>query len=295
MNPRLKLLESYSSEFQAQLRRINAFVKHPTSIGTSHEGILRRFLQKYIPKQLAVGEGFIVDQQNHPSNQCDIIIWSHLDYAPYYREDDFVILPAEAVKAVIEVKTTLDKDEIEAAFRNLASIRHISPEIYTAIFAFESPKLSTVLQHLIGLNPALAHAVNSIYTMNGWVLQRAKDKRIEGGLLMETRPKYLKGYEELIPFSVIVPPADMPVAYGLTHFLAFLFIALEFTGAKIPFPNFPGSWIKGHIFPSHGVKVFSDSFSDTVGGHGFLNESQTWEFLSDVEEYMNQVMPKDAG
>ena len=125
MDPHLKLLESYSSEFTAQLRRINAFITHPTSIGTSHEGIIRRFLQKYIPKRLAVGEGFIIDQQNNPSKQCDIVIWSHLDYAPYYREGDFVILPAEAVKAVIEVKTTLDKGQIISAYKNLDSVHQI--------------------------------------------------------------------------------------------------------------------------------------------------------------------------
>jgi len=290
MNPRLKLLESYSLEFQTQLRRINAFVKHPTSIGTSHEGILRRFLQKYIPKRLAVSEGFIVDPKNNPSNQCDIIIWSHLDYAPYYKEGDFVIIPVEAAKAVIEVKTTLSKDEIVSAFKNLSSVHQISQEVYTAAFAFESPKIKTVLEHIINIDLDLADAVNSIYTMNGWVLQRAKDKPFGSGLFMETRPKYLKEYKEPVPFSLIVPPTKMPVAYGLTHFLAFLFIALEFTGAKIPFPNFPGSHFKGHVFPGYGVKVFSDNFTSEAEGEKFLGQQELDGFFNDVERYIEQTM-----
>jgi hypothetical protein len=290
MKAQLELLKSYSLEFQAQLRRINAFVKHPTSIGTSHEGILRRFLQKYIPKRLAVNEGFVVNQQDEPSKQCDIIIWSHLDFAPYFQEGELVIVPDEAVRAVIEVKTVLNKKETKLAFENLHSVRQISNDIYTAIFSFDSLKIRRFLEHIIdSVDLTFADAVNSIYTMKGWCLQRAKYVPHKHGLFMETRPKFLKGYQEPVPLSLILPPTESPIAYGLTHFLAFLFVALDFQVPAIPFPNIPGSKLNGHIFPGHGVKVFSDSFSNQDERNTFLTRKGLDEFLSAVECHMHQI------
>ena len=181
-HPQLALLSSYSREFRAKLRRINSFTKHPTSIGTSHEGILRRFLQQYVPRRFAVGEGFIVDVQGNASSQCDIIIWSELDHSPFYREEDFVIVPAESTKAVIEVKTSLDKSTLQTAFKQLKPIHEMNSEIYTAIFAFESQTLRSCLECLFyDLDVEVAESVDSIYAMSGWSLQRM-------GLVMTDEP-----------------------------------------------------------------------------------------------------------
>lgn len=283
MRPQLELLESYSIEFQSQLRRINSFVKHPGAIGASHEGILRRFLQKYIPKRWAVGEGFVIGEGGRISSQCDIIIWSQIDFAPYYQDGDLVIVPADAVKAVIEIKTTLDQTNLASALRNLRSIHEISENIYTAIFAFESVKIQTILEALFEAEKPLSDVGNSIYAMCGWLLQRAKDEKFEWGTLMETRPSQLKKYEEPLAFSLILPPPDKPVARGLTHFFSFLYTALGMMGTP-PFTNIEGSKINGYIFPTYGVKPFSDDFSSEGWLNRFLNQEDLHEYFRAIEE-----------
>jgi len=229
--PQLKLLNSYSQEFRARLRRINSFTNHPSSIGSSHEGILRRFLQQYTPKRFAVNEGFILDDKDNVSSQCDIIIWSALDHSPFYMDGDFVIVPAKSVHAVIEVKTSLTKSTIQEAFEQLKPIHEMNEKIYTAIFAFESQGLRKILEHIIyDLDIEMAEAVDSICAMSGWSLQRLGFVPTEDpGLGMLGIPQAIKrdyGDTEFIPFVPILPPQDDP-GFDLVTFLGFLFASLE--------------------------------------------------------------------
>ena len=286
MTPQLHLLESYGREFQSQLHRINAFVKHPSAIGTAHEGIVRRFLQRYIPKRLAVSEGFIIDAQNKPSKQCDIIIWSHLDFSPYHQEGDFVIVPAAAVKAVIEVKTKLDKKFTKEAFQNLHAARKASSNIYTAIFAFGSVRIRTFIRYIISKEyQELTDSTNSIFTMNGRWLQRTKhvvsNPAYPHMLDMETHPKVLNRYNEPITLMLILPPATKPLAYALGEFLVYLFIALDIV---LPFGMSPGPTHQGYIFPGYGVKIYSDRLSSEDEEDTLLDEIRLRRYFKEVEQ-----------
>ena len=239
LHPKFALLSSYSREFQAQLRRIAAFTKHPGSIGTSHEGILRRFLHRYVPQRLAVSEGFIVDRQGNASPQCDIIIWSHLDFSPYYRDGDFVIVPTDSVSAVIEIKTGLTKKPLIAAFENLDQIHKLRDDIFTCIFAFESSQLETILRNIAyDLEPDLAAAVDVIHAMGGWTLARLgrvepDDPNVPSDIFMAASPHGLRreGMEDLVPFALAFPPARDP-GLDLAVFLGFLFSNLASSPSK---------------------------------------------------------------
>lgn len=229
--PQLALLNSYSQEFRAKLRRINSFTSHPGSIGTSHEGILRRFLQQYTPKRLDVSEGFIVDNKGNASSQCDIIIWSSLDHSPLYKDSDFVIVSAESTRAVIEVKTSLTKGALCEAFQQLKPIHDMNDKIYTAVFAFESQELRKCLEHIVyDLDIEMAETVDSICAMSGWSLQRLGfTPTNEPGLGMLGTPQAIKrdyGDTGYIPFVPIFPP-DNDQGFDLVAFLGFLFSALE--------------------------------------------------------------------
>lgn len=241
-HPHIALLSSYAKEFRSQLRRINSFTKHSGSVGTSHEGILRRFLQTYVPQKFAVSEGFIADKQGQPSSQCDIIIWSHLEFSPYYRDRDFVIVPAEAVKAVVEVKTTLDRKTLHEAFEQLEAVSRIRDDIYTAIFAFESINLRTLLRNLVfdlEWNPP--HMADSIYTMQDWVLQR-----------LTLIPPNVEGFPpdgQVVLSKQLTRSTGMPTAYalhvvlqgtkryGFVCFLGFLFKELGFEWDAVELAN----------------------------------------------------------
>lgn len=111
---------------------------HFPSIGSYKERTLARALRDYLPKKLEVGTGFVLfprekdddvdvelfDELNQssftPSKQCDLIIFDSSSIPVLFRDDDFVIVRPEAVKAVIEVKGALTpkglKDSLASAF-----------------------------------------------------------------------------------------------------------------------------------------------------------------------------------
>ena len=286
-------VSSYSREFQAKLRRINNLIDHNFFIGSSHEGIFRSFLDKFIPKRLSVNEGFIKGSGNQTSKQCDVIIWDHLNYSPYYIEGPFVIVPYDAVRGVIEIKTNLDKSEIISAFENLNSVKNISGEIYTGIFAFEGVKLKTTVKHLIdNIDAEFCMATNSIYTMNGWCLQLAKDKPLgDKGVYMQTRTKELSDIDQPVPLHLILPPKNNHISFGLTTYLAFLFWGLGFDARQSPFELLPGPILKGYVFPSYGIKTWTDKFEKVNDDkqYDFLNTKSLNDYLEDLDKYMEKI------
>jgi len=100
--------EFISRELLLKLSQVKEFIKkHNPTIGIVTEEILRSFLKEHLPKFISVEQGFIRNNDGNTSKQCDIIIYDSSLYAPFYRINDIVIVPAESVIAVIEVKTSI--------------------------------------------------------------------------------------------------------------------------------------------------------------------------------------------
>ncbi|MBU1017984.1 hypothetical protein KKA33_03065 [Patescibacteria group bacterium] len=79
--------------------------------GRYKEAILKNVIRKFLPKKFALGTGFVVKRKstNDPheiSKQIDIIIYDTA-YPLLFSEGDFIIIGAEAVNGIIEVKTNL--------------------------------------------------------------------------------------------------------------------------------------------------------------------------------------------
>lgn len=114
---REKLTEHYyisvGKEIQSQFDRVSSLVDDARlSSGEWKEQLIRNYLIKYLPKRFAVGRGYIKNPYNKTcSKQVDIIIYDQLTHAPYFQDRDLVILPPEAVVAVIEMKSGTTKRE----------------------------------------------------------------------------------------------------------------------------------------------------------------------------------------
>ena len=77
-------------------------------------------LRGYLPPSVVVGSGFVVTPDG-PSSQIDVLIID--DAAPVlFRDGDFVISTADAVRAVIEVKTCVPKAKLLPALTKLSHI-----------------------------------------------------------------------------------------------------------------------------------------------------------------------------
>jgi hypothetical protein len=117
-------------EFRSKVDQLSKILGpvHEVSAGEYKESLLRSCIRRFLPKRFAVGTGFVVfagesirrqsagenvDLANlvdyHTSHQLDIIVFDDFDYAPIFRDQDFVVVRPESVRAVIEVKGFLKR------------------------------------------------------------------------------------------------------------------------------------------------------------------------------------------
>lgn len=116
---------------------------HYPSLGQYKERLLADAIRDFLPRTVEVGTGFVMfpHADNSPpaegrfhdplnrsafatSRQCDILIHDVVKYPVIFRDRDFVVVRPEAVKAVIEVKGSLNRREISktlASFHDFAS------------------------------------------------------------------------------------------------------------------------------------------------------------------------------
>ena len=139
-----------AQEFQARVSRMQVFVKHNLSSGNANEIILREFLSSHSSGNYYVGQGFICipSEQDKASRQCDILVYNQNDYPLIYSDGPIKIIWPESAGMVIEVKTNFDKKEIETALDNIRSVKELNLRTVGIIFAFSSPKLSTIATNL---------------------------------------------------------------------------------------------------------------------------------------------------
>jgi hypothetical protein len=133
-----------SDELLNKLSQVKQFIKkHNPTIGLLTEVILREFLKDYLPKSVSVEQGFIMSASGEVSKQCDILIYDSFHFAPFYKVNDVVIVSEQAVIAVIEVKTTLNKQifkDVVAYFKNISTITQAK----TYLFIYNSPGVSNL-------------------------------------------------------------------------------------------------------------------------------------------------------
>lgn len=127
-------------------------------IGDAREDGLAHFLQQRLPGRYAIASGEIVDTKGTQTGQTDIIIYDASMTAPLTR-GRHVILPAEALLAVVEVKSTLTLDELKKSVTGIKKVHALRPwdapygvingikgsvteaqlpRVLTSIFAYES-------------------------------------------------------------------------------------------------------------------------------------------------------------
>ncbi|EHV5557681.1 hypothetical protein K0W35_004416 [Vibrio parahaemolyticus] len=116
-----RFFTSHSNELKSKMKRLDYIVgrDHWLSVGHYKEELLRSLLRQLLPKKYEVCTGFILtldeDGNEIKSKQQDIIIWNSYEYAAIFRDGDFVIVPPEACRAVIEVKSKLTKQTMAKA------------------------------------------------------------------------------------------------------------------------------------------------------------------------------------
>ncbi|MBO7552442.1 MAG: hypothetical protein J6T82_00180 [Bacteroidaceae bacterium] len=142
--------ELKARELSLQVECAKLFLgNHMASLGFSGEAVLREFLSQNIPNRFKVTQGFIQSRDFKNSRQCDIIIYDCIDYSPIAKFGDIEIVPIQAVKAVIEVKTSINRNTFKDALTYFEDLGNIGV-CNKFLFVFNSVKLETIKKYFIG-------------------------------------------------------------------------------------------------------------------------------------------------
>lgn len=101
------------------------FRTHHPSAGENREDVVKQFLAEHLPERFGIGTGLVLSPDGVFSKQADVLIVDALNNARLYGSSTNQIWLAEAVFALIEVKTTLGPTELRDAiakgrrFKNL--------------------------------------------------------------------------------------------------------------------------------------------------------------------------------
>lgn len=116
---------------------------HPVAKGDASECEWINMLTSYLPNRYRADRAFIIDCEGNVSDQIDIVIYDR-HYSPFIlKQDGSTYIPAESVYAVIEVKPTLNKKNIEYAYKKANSVRILKRTTATIVHAsgrIEKPK-----------------------------------------------------------------------------------------------------------------------------------------------------------
>ncbi|MFB7881865.1 DUF6602 domain-containing protein [Brevundimonas diminuta] len=137
----------FAHDLVVQAEDIGLLIHHAPTKGAYREELLRTLLQKHVPSRFHAATGFIFGQRE----QLDIVVYDQVDYAPLFRQGDLVVVPQEAVRAVIEVKSNLTAAELQSALGHLRDAvpgNHGGPPIFKGVFGFRGATYDTLAKTL---------------------------------------------------------------------------------------------------------------------------------------------------
>jgi hypothetical protein len=188
-------------------------INHWAEDGRYKEAIIKAMIQRFLPEKFRISSGFVVRQTHErgyhePSKQIDLIIYD--TSAPIlFKENDFVILTADAVLGIIEVKANATNQGLQQIVEKsnengkfIFDARYDkSKSLFNGIFSYESNvnnidtivnAINTPWEKLVNNENKQNFAVNHISLNQDWFY-----KFWEHEYLDDRAPHYLYQVKEL--------------------------------------------------------------------------------------------------
>lgn len=169
-----ELFRTAADQLRSDFEAVRKSFPHYATSGGEAEEILRKFLNSHLPRRFAATAGFVIDEINQMSRQSDVLIYDAENSPIYKAGDKSLILPADSIASIIEVKSTLSKEELKDAVNKVASVKKLkrSPitqldqpvtfselivnSVFGVVFAYNSTtSLETLADNLRELNSEL--------------------------------------------------------------------------------------------------------------------------------------------
>ncbi|SCL40121.1 DUF6602 domain-containing protein [Micromonospora aurantiaca (nom. illeg.)] len=127
----MSIVETYwsgvSRRLQEEVDTFNRLIGHAGEQGRENEQSLVSLMERLLPRSLGVGTGVVIDADGNRSKQSDIIIFDLNNQPTIMAQTNQMLFPVENTFMVIEVKTTLNDDEVEDCAQKKASLNKLNP------------------------------------------------------------------------------------------------------------------------------------------------------------------------
>ena len=177
----LEFQKSITQELDSVKNRVRSLIgsAHWGEDGRYKEVILKNVLKRFLPQNISVGTGFVVNgrtnEQQTISKQIDIIIYDNT-YPLLFQEGDFIIASNDNVKGLIEVKSKINnKTHFKDILANFdESIKNIfkpqqEAKLFLGIFSYESDINCHSLQEILIHNYKTNHiSLGTNYFIKKW-------------------------------------------------------------------------------------------------------------------------------
>lgn len=121
------LLGSAEDQLWTDFEKTRVF-DHAGVMGSGREGAVARFLRQHLPARFVVTSGQAVDALGTITTQLDLVVYDSYLSAPLLRsEEGAELMPAEALLAVVEVKSIFKLKEARTCAKAVASIGELKP------------------------------------------------------------------------------------------------------------------------------------------------------------------------
>ena len=153
-------MRDISRDLLEQSNRIARDIDHAVAAGEAREEAAREVLSDFLPEAYGVDRGFIFASDGNRSNQTDLIIYDKLWSRPMYGQNNSKFFAVESVYATIELKTNLDRSDIQDACEKASRFKKLKrdwtnvykvpavKESLCILWAFNAPSTLTAVDNL---------------------------------------------------------------------------------------------------------------------------------------------------
>lgn len=143
------------SDYQKLIQRIAELLDQPPTSASCHIMALKRVLRTCLPSQWAIGSGYIQLPDNGPSIAASILVFD-AQIPVLFREQDWVVVPAEGVHSVI----TYAVGNIQAAHAEALTRLQKNTDLSVAFAGIWAPKVDELYPSDVALSVATAAGYN---------------------------------------------------------------------------------------------------------------------------------------
>lgn len=119
------LLDALHDDVHSRLREGRTALKNPVTKGNASEKTWIKMLRRYLPKRYRVSSAHVVDSEGNFSEQIDAVIFDRQYTPPIFSFEGQLVVPAESVYAVFEIKQDVRKSHIGYAQKKIESVRKL--------------------------------------------------------------------------------------------------------------------------------------------------------------------------